>query len=78
MSGKARPSLRKKTLENVRFCNLSDTDKKCIFEVFRRYEEMLDIVFCKECINEQDCPNAQYQGENGHCIYGERKGEGEC
>lgn len=34
MSGKARPSLRRKTLENVRFCNLSDTDKKCIYAVF--------------------------------------------
>lgn len=49
MSGKARPSLRKKTLENVRFCNLSQTDKECIFEVFRRYEEMPELVRCKDC-----------------------------
>ena len=34
MSGKARPSLRRKTLENVRYCNLSETDKQCIYAVF--------------------------------------------
>lgn len=51
MSGKARPSLRKKTLENVRFCNLSQTDKDCIFELFRRYEEMpAEVVLCKDCL----------------------------
>ena len=54
MSGKARPSLRKKTLENVRFCNLSQTDKECIFELFRRYEEMSNIVRCKDCEYWQD------------------------
>lgn len=41
MSGKARPSLRSKTLENVRYSNLSNTDKECIYEVFKRYEEAL-------------------------------------
>ena len=39
MPGKARPSLIHKTLENVERCNLSNTDKKCIQEVFKRYEE---------------------------------------
>lgn len=39
MSGKARLSLRQKTLENVKYCNLSQTDKECIAEVFKRYEE---------------------------------------
>lgn len=41
MSGKARPSLLKKTLNNVTrpLCNLSITDKNCIKEVFKRYEE---------------------------------------
>ena len=30
MSGKSRPSLVKKTLENLKYCNLSPTDKDCI------------------------------------------------
>ena len=34
MSGKCRPCLRKKTLENVFHCNLSKTDKECIYAVF--------------------------------------------
>ena len=34
MSGKCRPCLRKKTLENVFHCNLSKTDKECIYGVF--------------------------------------------
>ena len=34
MSGKCRPSLREKTLKNVRLSNLSETDKKCIEDVF--------------------------------------------
>ena len=34
MSGKCRPCLRKKTLENVFHCNLSQTDKECIYGVF--------------------------------------------
>ena len=38
MSGKCRPSLRKKTLENVKRSNLSQTDKDCIVAVFERYE----------------------------------------
>lgn len=41
MSGKARPSLRSKTLENVRYSNLSNTDKECIYEVFKRYEAII-------------------------------------
>lgn len=39
MSGKARLSLRHKTLENVKRSNLSQTDKNCIQEVFKRYED---------------------------------------
>lgn len=35
MSGKCRPSLRAKTLENVKRSNLSQTDKNCIDRVFR-------------------------------------------
>lgn len=64
MSGKARPSLRAKTLLNVDYSNLSITDKKCIHEVFSRFENMNevkkgkwlkqklcgeDIVDCSEC-----------------------------
>ena len=39
MPGKCRPSLREKTLENVKHSELSQTDKDCIAEVFKRYEE---------------------------------------
>lgn len=41
MAGKCRPSLRRKTLEHLKWCNLSQTDKDCITEVFKRYEEMI-------------------------------------
>lgn len=41
MSGKVRPSLRAKTLENVKRSDLSQTDKDCIAEVFRRFENMV-------------------------------------
>lgn len=51
MSGKARPSLRTKTLLNVDYSNLSTTDKKCIHEVFERYETKVDVVLCKDCIH---------------------------
>ena len=40
MPGKARPSLRSKTIANVWRSNLSDTDKACIEEVFERYEQL--------------------------------------
>lgn len=46
MAGKARPSLRKKTLGNVMLSNLSNTDKECIKAVF---EEADGIVRCKDC-----------------------------
>ena len=36
MSGKARPSLLKKTLENVKRCNLSQSDKDCSRAVFEK------------------------------------------
>lgn len=39
MSGKTRPCLRQKTLENVKCSDLSITDKNCIAEVFKRYAE---------------------------------------
>jgi DNA-binding XRE family transcriptional regulator len=41
MSGKVRPSARKKTLQNVKLSSLSTTDKNCIEEVFKRYDEIL-------------------------------------
>lgn len=37
MSGKARPSLIKKTLVNVDHCNLSQTDKDCIKVVLEKH-----------------------------------------
>lgn len=40
MPGKARPSLRAKTLQNVARSNLSTTDKKCIIEIFERYSQL--------------------------------------
>ena len=46
MAGKMRPSLRPKTLENVKRSNLSQPDKKCIAAVFAEFDK---IVRCKEC-----------------------------
>ena len=40
MPGKTRPSARKKTLQNVKLSSLSTTDKNCIEEVFKRYDEI--------------------------------------
>lgn len=40
MPGKARPSLREKTLENVKMSKLSETDKKYIIEIFKRCEKL--------------------------------------
>ena len=37
MSGKFRPSLRAKVLENLKSCNLSHTDKDCIKVAFERF-----------------------------------------
>lgn len=39
MSGRIRPSARKKTLYNVKCSQLSETDKKCIEEVFGKFEQ---------------------------------------
>lgn len=39
MSGKCRPSLRAKTLLNVRMSSLSNTDKACIYGVFQLAEQ---------------------------------------
>ena len=56
MSGKCRPSLRHKTLDNVRRSNLSQTDKDCIVAVFERLER---IVPCEKCDH--------YHRETGFC-----------
>lgn len=40
MPGKTRPSALKKTIQNVMTCDLSGTDKKTIYEVFKRYDEI--------------------------------------
>lgn len=42
MSGKCRPSLRAKTLENVKRCNLSQTDKDCIVTAFALLESAIN------------------------------------
>lgn len=59
MPGKCRPSLRAKTLENVKRCNLSQTDKDCIQAVFERFipkkvvekpfVEDVDLNYCPCC-----------------------------
>ena len=57
MSGKTRPSLIKKTLENVKRCNLSQTDKDCIQAVFEKQipkkpkyiEGDYDMPLCPNC-----------------------------
>ena len=38
MPGKTRPCLRKKVLLNVDKSDLSTTDKKCIYTIFKRYD----------------------------------------
>ena len=80
MAGKARPSLRKKTLENVMLSNLSVTDKECIKAVF---EEADSIVRCKECVHYNvyrlECHNKHMNGINGidgFCSWGERRSDG--
>ena len=55
MPGKTRPSLRAKTLSNVDLSNLSITDKKCIHEVFEKFETLINnhsenITYCKDCM----------------------------
>ena len=84
MAGKARPSLRKKTLENVMLSNLSKTDKECIKAVF---DEVDGIVRCKECKDYEygECV-CQYKAmsdgahyypdEDDFCNYGERRSDG--
>ena len=49
MAGKARPCLRAKTLANVSSSKLSIADKKCIGEVFKRFEEMKKLTPCDVC-----------------------------
>ena len=73
MAGKTRPSLRAKTLQNVATSNLSTTDKKCIFEVFNKFAEVVKCGECKhkdECLQYVDC---EFQNrEIDFCSYGER------
>ena len=57
MSGKCRPSLRQKTLDNVRLSNLSQTDKECIeaaFSCLATYEDTnLEPEDIKELLTEE-------------------------
>ena len=59
MAGKTRPSLMAKTLTNVALSNLSLTDKKCIEEVFKKFEVLTsaDVVEVKhgEWIVAEEC-----------------------
>ena len=80
MAGKTRPSLRKKTLLNVIQSNLSITDKKCIGEVFKEFEELtkadiMEVVRCADCkynvanINKDPLDETDYSGEDIVCSY---------
>ena len=62
MSGKCRPSLRKKTLANVMRSPLSITDKECVKAVFEKFENMVEVRhgqwiehYAYECWH-YDCP----------------------
>lgn len=71
MSGKARPSLRKKALDDVKHSNMSKAVKECIAEVFARYEIMVDsipeegIIADLKCIAEAEMlfHQREYKGE---------------
>ena len=68
MSGKCRPSLRKKTLENVMRSNLSNTDKVCIAEVFKRYEiGIVEVVRCKDCVYFKTDTDYCKEHKKGYC-----------
>ena len=60
MSGKCRPHLIRKTLENVNRCKLSQTDKDCINAVFERFipkkPKIYNNVYPKDLY---ECPNCQ-------------------
>ena len=85
MAGKTRPSLMAKTLTNVALSNLSLTDKKCIEEVFKKFEvltsaDVVEVVRCSECkrystefqmcLRSSGLTNAK---PNDFCSYGERR-----
>ena len=62
MSGKCRPSLRAKTLENVKWCNLSQTDKDCIKAVFELAEQQQeDIKRLRESIRDMVSDEGEWQ-----------------
>lgn len=65
MSGKARLSLRSKTLENVIHSNLSNTDKECICEVFKRHEKALT----EREERQKGCCYCKQKSEWGICNY---------
>lgn len=53
MAGKLRPSLRAKTIRNVmERSNLSDTDKKCIQDVFESYKNTSEWISVKDRLPE--------------------------
>lgn len=86
MSGRTRPSARKKTLCNVMHSNLSITDKRCIEEVFEKFGQRVDVVRCKDCrlnldatyCSGQDLVCCSYfmteMHPDDYCSHGERKG----
>ena len=68
MSGKCRPCLRRKTLCNVWFSELSNTDKDCITQVFDRFEEQQAEI--ERYKNRQKPTGASgYKVENGKVVF---------
>ena len=68
MAGKTRPSLMAKTLTNVALSNLSLTDKKCIEEVFKKFEVLTSADVEEVKHGRGYCPNC------GAKMDGERRG----
>ena len=74
MPGKCRPSLRKKTLDNVMRSTLSQTDKDCIKAVFERYVEVVRCGKCEELHREWYCGLSGMQvDEDDFCSFGKEK-----
>ena len=80
MSRRIRPSARKKTLHNVMHSALSETDKKCIEEVFEKFDHRVEVVRCKDCKHRDSAGLCQAEGQkltivtdDHFCGKGERK-----
>ena len=82
MSGRIRPSARKKTLNNVMHSNLSITDKRCIEEVFEKFGQRVEVIRCADCICSEKTKYKSFiwcsqhlttMRETDYCSHAERK-----